>query len=110
MAAYTRNMPQTVTYWAPDGVDDFGARTFAAPVEISGRWQNKRDLIRDADGRQIASSAVVYVSQQVANRGYLYLGSSAASDPTSVDGAREIRNTGASPALTGDPTLYKAWL
>jgi len=109
-AAYTRNMNQALTYWPPDGVDAFGGRTFGAPQEITGRWQTKRDLFRDPDGRELVSSTVVYTDQEVEVRGYLYLGTSAASDPTTVDGAREIRNVGLSPSLDATQTLHKAWL
>lgn len=110
MAPYTRHMHQTITYWSPDGIDAFGGRTFGAPLEIKGRWQDKADLFRDSDGREVVSSAVVYVDQDVELRGYLYLGSSSASNPQTVDGAREIRNIGRSPDLGATQTLHKVWL
>lgn len=110
MTPYTRNLNQVVTYWPPDGNDAFGGRTFGAPVEIAGRWQDKADLFRDVDGREVVSTAVVYTDRNVALRGFLYLGSSVASDPLTVDGAREIRNVGKSPNLAATVTLHKVWL
>lgn len=105
----TRMMRQDATYWAPPSRDGLGNKTFPAPVPLKVRWQQKRELITDGQGRQQVARAVVYVSQPVEVEGYLYLGESEASDPRE-QGAWEIRQTGASPNLRATEVLNKAWL
>lgn len=105
MAIYSRNMRQDATYFPPAGQDGFGNLSFGAAVAVKCRWQNKADLFRDQQGREVMSSAVVYVAQQVAVGGRLGLGTVA-----SADDALEIRNVGESPDLRNDATLVKAWL
>jgi len=105
MAFYTRNMTQDATYFPPNGQNTFLDLAFGASVAVKVRWQDKADLFRDAQGREVVSSAVVYVDRLVAVGGRLGLGTL-----TSAASAREIRNVGQSPALQGDTTLVKAWL
>ena len=105
MAYYTRNMTQDATYFPPDGQSAFGDLAFGSPVAVKVRWQNKADLFRDAQGREVMSSAIVYVDQPVTVGGRLGLGTL-----TDANEAREIRNAGESPSLRGDTTLVKAWL
>ena len=105
MAVYTRNMRQDATYFPPAGQNGFGDLSFGAGVPVKCRWQNKTDLFRDQQGREVMSSAVVYVAQEVAIGGRLGLGTVA-----SADDALEIRNVGESPDLRNQFTLVKAWL
>lgn len=84
---------QTVTYWAPTGGDDgFGKKTLAAPIAISARWEDRQEQFLDAKGMQSVSKAHVRVkdSQSIQIDGFLYLGSSVATDPRTVDGAFQI--------------------
>lgn len=80
----------TLTYWAPQGMDGFGNMQFAAPVQITGRWENSKRLITDDQGNQVMTAAVVAVDQDVENEGFLFRGTSAAADPRDVDGAYRI--------------------
>jgi len=105
MPFYTRSMTQDATYFPPNGQNAFGDLSFGAAVAVKVRWQDKADLFRDAQGREVVSSAVVYVDRLVAVGGRLGLGTL-----SSATTAREIRNVGQSPALHGDTTLVKAWL
>lgn len=107
---YTRHMKQTLTYWAHGGNDGFGGLSFSTPVTMLCRWQEKAELFRDSQGRELTSSAVVYPVQPVLNQGYFYLGTSNAADPRSVSGAKEIRGTGSSPSLRNTESLNKVWL
>lgn len=111
MAAYTRNMTQTATYWGP-GVDDgLGGMTYPAPYTIGCRWQSKAELFRDAEANEVVSRAVVYVAEPVEIQGWLALGDkSATADPRDADGAYLVRQNGASPSLSGSEILHKAWL
>lgn len=102
---YARNMNQTATYFAPDGQDGFGDPRFAEPVQIACRWQDKNDLIRDTQGRQVVSSAVVYLAQDINVAGRLALGA-----VTEPGDARDVMQKAISPSLSGDTELVKAWL
>ena len=110
MTYLTRNLRQAVTYWAYSGIDGWGAVTYAAPVAITGRWEDKQVLFRDAEGQEVLSNAIVYVSQAVIIKGYLYLGTSVAVNPLDVSGAKEIRNYDITPNLKATAYLRKAWL
>jgi hypothetical protein len=105
MAYYARNMTQDATYFPPDSQNAFGDLAFGSPVAVKVRWQNKADLFRDATGREVMSSAIVYVDRDVVIGGRLGLGTL-----TDANEAREIRNAGKSPSLRGDVQLVKAWL
>lgn len=102
---YSRNMTQIATYFPPAGQDGFGDLSYGSAEAVTVRWQNKADLFRDQQGREVVSSAVVYVDREVQIGGKLGLG--AITDPTK---AREIRNAGESPSLDGRTKLVKAWL
>lgn len=110
MTAYTRNMNQTATYWAPGARDVYGKITVGSPTTIKCRWQDKAELVTSPDGKEFTSSAVVYPDQALAREGWLYLGTSTAADPRNVSGAKEIKQIGSSPNLRNTQTLNKAWL
>src|SRR5690554_5665001 len=110
MIPYTTNLRQSATYWPPGAPVPSGGVSFGAPVQIRCRWQDKRDLVRSADGQEVASSAIVYVDRELADKGYLYRGISAATDPRNVIGAREILARGSSPDLRANRELLKTWL
>ena len=105
MTVYARNMRQDATYFPPAGQDGFGDLSFGAGVSVKCRWQNKADLFRDQQGREVMSSAIVYVAQEVAIGGRLGLGTVA--NPAD---ALEVRNVVESPDLRNEKTLVKAWL
>lgn len=107
---YTRNMRDTATYWAPGAVGIDGMPTYAAPVTVACRWQNVSVLFKDAQGRDAVSSSVVYPEIPLVIQGYLFQGVSVASDPRTVDTAREIKQHQQSPALTRDLILNKVFL
>lgn len=110
MTNYARNMPETLTYWARTGTGGTGEPTFAAPVQINCRWEDKAVLFRDAYGVERTSKAIVYPAQALALQGWIYLGTSAAADPRTVTGAFEVMQTGRSNNLGGTLTLHKVYL
>ena len=96
---------QTAVYWGSPAEDGYGGKTFADPVEISCRWENTLEVIRDAFGNEIVCRSGIYVTQDVEEQGYMYLGtlddldSDEEADPTTVDGAYEIRRFDKTPSL-----------
>lgn len=96
----TPNLVQDITYWTTSS-DGFGGSTYGAPQSLKGRWEERNDVFRTPNGQEKVSKAVVYLDTDVEINGYLYLGVSVASDPTTVSGAtliegfRKIPNLGA---------------
>lgn len=109
-ASIGRTLNQTVTYWANASYDKFGDPSFAAPVQFAARFEAKTELFTGKDGQQSHSKAIVYMLTSVAVDGYLYLGTSAATNPETVSGADKILRIDGTPDLKAACTLYKAYL
>jgi hypothetical protein len=110
---------QTAVYWAPGAAGADGNVTFAAGVEVSVRWQSKRELFVNALGQKETSQAVIY--HDTADGGFvvngrLYKGELAdlsapeQADPTLVAVAFQIKQIGESPSLDASQELGKTWL
>ena len=112
MSTTTRNLRQTATYWAPSTPDGFGSRSYSAPVAVNCRWTQKQELFVDSAGKEVLSQAVVWCDTDVALEGYLYLGTSTETDPSTLDGAFEIRQweKTLSVKARSDRTERKIWL
>jgi hypothetical protein len=115
VAPYTGSMTQEATYWPPGIPDGFGGLNFTSsvPVLLACRWQDDAVLFRDAQGREVTSSALVYPDRELAVRGFLALGDhtgSGAGTPLEVAGAFEVRQIASSPSLSGDEILHKVFL
>ena len=106
----SRFYTQTITYWEPGTPDGYGGTTYPEPVTIKGRWEGRKELFIDAEGNEVRSQSVVYPDQLVELGGYLYEGESTASDPTTVDGALEIRAVRRVPSVKGTQEVIKVWL
>ena len=91
MSWITDMLNQTITYWSPATINKYGDLAFDTPVTINGRWENSVQLVADSKGREFTSRAKVYLFSDVENEGYLFLGTSSAADPTTVEGAYLIR-------------------
>lgn len=104
----TSRLTETITYWAPASNDGFGGVGYAAPVPRLARWEDKAELFRDAQGREVTSSAVVFVDADVENAGHLYRGVSASASP--ITGSKEIRAVGKIDNLTGFKRVLQVWL
>ena len=109
-----------VTYWAPlDVRDAYGNPTYSAPVELTGRHQNKRELFRNAKGEEQTSDVVVYLMKEdnpaILNEGRFYLGNLAdltapeQANPNIVDPIVSIGEVGESASLNSNAgeTLLK---
>lgn len=107
---FERNLKQTATYWAPASTDIFGKVTYSAPQERACRWEDRQELFRDKAGQETTSRSKIFMALDADLDGYLYLGTSAASDPTTVAGAWEIRQIARLPDLRNLKTLYVAIL
>ena len=119
----TRDCVQTCVFWGSPAEDGYGGKTFAEPVELSCRWEEKTQLIRLDDGNEISSRAVVYVLQDVDVEGMMYLGTlddlyditessaGALDNPKEFDGAYVIKKFEKSPVLHNTTEfIRKVWL
>ena len=90
---------QTATYWSAPVQSGFGGYSFGAPVQIACRWENVTERFMDATGSEAVSNAKVWTFDALDVGGYLYLGVSAATDPTNVNKAYPIRRCDEIPDL-----------
>jgi len=108
-ALITRMCTQTAVYWGSPVDDGYGTKTFADPVEISCRWEDRAEKISwqgaSRLGEEIVSRAQVFTTQDVDELGWLFLGdlddlsSAEEADPMSVDTAFEIKRFDKTPAM-----------
>jgi hypothetical protein len=103
-------LKQTLTYWAPTGEDAFGGKTFATPVSIKGRAEDRYENIYDTYGRQVLSKARFFTATQIQPLGYIYFGSSVTADPRKQIGAEEIRIVTTTPDIATLKTLYTGFI
>lgn len=107
----TRCCTQTAVYWASPTEDGYGGKTYSDPVEISCRWEDGGEIIRDNMGEEYIPVATVYVLQDVDENGRLFLGTLADLDssdeesPENATGAYEIKKFVKTPAL-GSTTSF----
>lgn len=118
-----RTCKQVAVYWGSPNEDGYGGQVWATPIEISCRWEDKEQLIRQDDGIEISSRAIVYVLQDVDLEGMMYLGmlddlydiaessAGALDNPREFDKVWVIKKFEKSPAL-GSTTDFvrKVWL
>lgn len=102
--------PHTATYWGNPQPDGSGGESFDAPVTLSVRWEERAIQDFDDHGEEFVSNAVVYAKQDLDIGGYLYLGTSADSDPTGVTDAYKIRQFRSIPDRLGGRYNRKAVL
>ena len=103
---------QVITYWAPDTIDVHGNTSWVAGVEIYGRWQDKVELIQNADGEVVNSRAVVYVkdTQTVEEDSRMYEGAFAAGDPDVIEKAYRVIAIRNIPDVRNRMSRKKVWL
>jgi hypothetical protein len=99
MSSYARWMKQDITYWAPSTQDVYGKWVFTAPLALTGRWEDRTELIINKAGQEVGSRSRVYLTQAVEIDGYLYKGTSSATDPTTIRDAYPILVVGNQPDL-----------
>lgn len=110
MSQITRQLHQTCTYWAQTGTDMEGKPSFSAKVELACRWEDRSELILSKRGQEIVSRSRVYLAAEVDINGYLYLGTTAETNPLVLSGACEVQATKITPDLRNLSNLYVAFL
>jgi len=98
---------ETITHWAVTD-NGLGGMSYALPVQLRGRWEDKNELFRNVAGEEAVSDAIVYLSQDAAIGDWIFRGASV--DATPPSGAREIRQFFKSPDLRRLSSIRKAVL
>jgi len=103
-----RVLNQKALYWAPLGNNQFNEKSYASPVVVKVRWEDKREEIINASGTRVISNSRLYMGSDVVEGGFVFLllgGAKPPStmtdqdlinsvpnrlDPTQLENAREI--------------------
>lgn len=109
MARHQRGFSQTATHWAASE-DGFGGFTFAEPVEIKCHWEDVADEFIDYTGKAAVSRAIVYLASAVPVGDFLFLGKSTVADPSTLDGAFQVRRYMETPNLRNIQQERRAYL
>jgi hypothetical protein len=101
MPNFERNLLQTCTYWKPQSTDQYGKTTFATPVALNCRWEEKSELFIDKKMQEVTSKAKVFLvdTPDVDEEGYILLGTSVEASPLGLAGAFEVRALKRTPDL-----------
>ena len=65
---------QTVVYWEYEGPSGYGGVKLSPPVEIKGRWEDVKEIVKNNQGEEILSQARVWLLKDVKENGYMWLG------------------------------------
>lgn len=101
MSFLARNLLQTATLWTRGSVDSYGDPTFAAPVSLLVRWEQKTELFINVRGEERRSNSIVFLDRDVSIGDFLFLGTSTATDPTAVLEAQQVQDFRKIPSLNG---------
>jgi hypothetical protein len=107
---FPRGLNQEVTHWGttPDG---YGGFTFTTPIVLNGRWEKKRMLLdRFGSGQETHSEAQVFIDTDIVEGDYLFQGTSVVADPSTLDGAFQVKKYEAVTDLRNINVTRKAWL
>ena len=97
-----RNLKQTLTLWAKSSIDVFGKVTWATPITVKCRFEERSELFIDASGNEVRARARVYIDTDAALGDYILLGTSTVADPTTLTNtAFEVRDFKKIPNLAG---------
>jgi hypothetical protein len=104
---------QTAVYWANPVDDGMGGLDYDDPVEILCRWDAVTEVVMGKDGQEIVSRAKVIVTQDVDERGRLYLGtledldSAQEAAPETVEGAYIIQRFDKTPGVRSTTDFFR---
>jgi hypothetical protein len=109
MGLTTNYLKQDVTYWSTTPLS-YGGYSYAAPVTVKGRWEERAEIFRTPAGDEQASAAVVFLAADVAPGDYIFLGESTETDPTDLPTAVQVKQFTKIPDLRGLTYERKAYL
>lgn len=111
-----RNMfNQNILIWGNPVPDGYGTYTFDTPTSRKVRWEDKIEVIKDADGQERVSESRIYSDEEFTNGNWVLQGilsdlDSEDDSPRDTEDAYEILSTGAVTDIKNKNTLYMAYL
>ena len=109
-----RYRKQDATYWRRTGTTTSGKPTYAAPVDIKVRWEDKAELFIGANDDQFVSKSIVLVGEDMKVTDMLRLGTVASLPsgvaPEKMPGAYEIQAWQKTPNSRATKFLRRAVL
>lgn len=103
-------LTQTCTLWVVTGVDGYNRPSFAAPVQIPCRWEDRTEKIQIDVGVEVLSHTRVFLGQDVALGDYLSLGTKSSVDPHDESATYRVQQFRKTPSLDGLSFERKAYL
>ncbi len=114
MSLITDMRLQAAVWWSRSQVpDESGTFSFAAPVQIECRWEDKLMEVLDAQGQKTLSSSTVYVDREMGVGDKLKFGSidsETMDDPVEDREAFSIIRFEKLPDFSAEETLLTAYL
>lgn len=111
MPNFERNLRQTCTYWMKTGTNEYSKPVFASPVVLNCRWEDISEKVVDKHGQEIIAKSKIFTAAELNPEGWLAEGiHDSTIDPTTLDGAEEIRQVKRLPDLRNLKTMYTTWL
>jgi len=110
MSMLTIFLKQKITYWKKTGVDGFNDETFAAPVTINARWEDRSTTVLSSDGVEVLSNSRVYLAQDISTGDFLFNGISTVTDPRTFNAANRVINFRKMPNLTANDFERRAFV
>jgi len=107
-----RNLRQKATYWQSEIEDGLGGYVaYSDPILINVRWEDISELIRDKEGHEVISNAIVYVDRELPDEeGFLALGDyTHLNENPKLIGQRIIK-VETTPSLRNDKKIIKVIL
>lgn len=101
---------QKCTYWAVVGVDVYNEPSFAYPVVISCRWEDRVERMQNDEGEEFVSRSRIFLEDDLFTGGYIALGEHSESDPRNYPGAHRIMAVRTTPSLDGTFFERKCYL
>jgi hypothetical protein len=80
-------LTQVATYWPPETPDGHDVPAHD-PTQILCRWQDKVERQYDGAGREYVSRAILYVTAELQQDGWVVQGASTIADPTDTEAYR----------------------
>jgi hypothetical protein len=108
---------QDIVYWAPSTNGVYNYPTFSDPIGITGRWTDKREIVKNDGGEDILSSAILYTDTDLLINGYVMLGdiddidsSITGPEDNNLTDVRKIIAKENSPTKKGTEFVRRVWL
>jgi hypothetical protein len=110
MTWYSRNLNQTVTYWGSPVKDAWGDQTYPSPATLRAHWKEEANVVAGLTGALFTSHAIIHVESDIQADGFIYLGTTSATNPRLVRGAERIQRAEKFPTVRQDLTVYVAFV